>query len=300
MTTQLTVLRSRVLSRTRRLMFATVLMGVAACDYAGPSPTAPSLSEGVTPPASAGATRSPVVATPPPSLAPQPTIDPAWVTRAALWCGEGPTFPPEALLSLGAEFGIDGAADALRDTILHSSSPEAPLPANGWRRVWDAADQVLFIAPGAKLPWAQILVVPSTSGWVPRTYGECQMQVAFPAGLGRADWSVDPAFPPPDATTTDLHLLAVETACASGRSPQGRIASPLVLDGLQGITVVISVRSLPGPQDCVGNPPVRVLVHLPSALGTRSLLDGGAFPARPVWPWSSGSTGGASAICRSA
>ena len=236
------------------------------------------------PPASAGATRSPLGPTPTPGISPQPSIDPTWVTRAALWCGEGPTFPPEALLYVGAEFGIDDAAKALRETILHLSSPEAPLPANGWRRVWEAADQILFIAPGAKLPWAQVLVVPSTSGWVPRTYGECHMQVAFPAGVARADWSLDPAFPPLDATTRDLHLLAVETACASGRSPQGRIASPLVLDGLQAITVVLAVQSLPGPQDCVGNPPVKVLVQLPSALGGRSLLDGSLFPARLVWP----------------
>lgn len=266
-------------------MLLAVLVTVGACKSSGPSPEVSSgPSERVTPPASAGATRSPLVPTSTPSLTPQPTIDPAWVTRAALWCGEGPTFPPEALLYLGAEFGIDGAADALRDTILHSSSPEAPLPANGWRRVWDAADQVLFIAPGAKLPWAQLLVVRSTSGWTARTFGECRMQVAFPTGLARAEWSLDPAFPPPDATTRDLHLLAVETACASGRSPQGRIASPLVLDGLQAITVVLAVQSLPAPQDCVGNPPVSVLVQLPSVLGARSLLDGGLFPARPVWP----------------
>ena len=272
-------------SRTRRLMFLAVLVGVAACNYAVPSPKAsPRPTEGVTPPASAWATPSRLAPTPTPSLTPQPTIDPAWVTRSALWCGEGPRFPPEGLLYLGAEFGIDGAADALRDTILNSSSPEAPLPANGWRRVWDAADEVLFIAPGARLAWAQVLVVPSTSGWTPRTFGECQMQVAFPTGIARADWSLDPAFPPPDATTRELHLLAVETACASGRSPQGRIESPLVVEGLQSIIVVIGVRSLPGLQDCVGNPALSVLVQLPSALGARSLLDGGVFPARPVWP----------------
>ena len=134
-------------------MLLAVLVGVGACKSSGPSSeVTPGPSERVTPPASAGATRSPLGPTPTPGISPQPSIDPTWVTRAALWCGEGPTFPPEALLYVGAEFGIDDAAKALRETILHSSSPEAPLPANGWRRVWEAADQILFIAPGAKLP----------------------------------------------------------------------------------------------------------------------------------------------------
>lgn len=271
----------------RYLLALTVALGIAACgnpvQTASPIGSQPVAVGSEAPAASSSAlVPTPTVGATP---TPQPTVDPNWITRPALSCGEGPLFPPVALEIAGAEFGFDAAADALRETIRHGSSPESPLPAVGWRRVAESSDEVLFVAPGSeRISWAQVLVVPGGAGWTARTYGECHLQVSLPDGLGRAEWSLDQAWPAPDARTTELHVLILESACAGGRSPEGRIEAPVVLDGATAVTIAIAVRSLPGAQDCIGNPSFAVLVHLPAAIGIRALMDGGDFPPRQVWP----------------
>lgn len=217
------------------------------------------------------------------SAAAPPTFDPEWVARPALWCGEGQRFPPEALSSPGAENWIDGAASELRRTLREDRTPELPLPPTGWYRVADTGLEVLFVARGTALvPWMQVAVYDSGAGWVLRSYGACTLSVSYPDGIGGATWSLDPGSPAPGPESREIHTLIVETACASGKSPEGRILDPLIVHGADSVVIAVAVRPRPGAQDCQGNPAFPLTIVLSEPLGDRVLLDGSAFPPRLV------------------
>jgi hypothetical protein len=48
------------------------------------------------------------------------------------------------------------------------------------------------------------------------------------------------------------------------------------------VEIAVPIRKQLTGQDCQGNPPFPLDVTLPEALGTRTLFDASAFPARPV------------------
>ena len=86
------------------------------------------------------------------------TIDPDWVTRPALTCGDNARlFPPGALAGIGlGELGFDPAAAVLRSTI--ADTPDY-YPDSGWHRVLDTPDGVTFVAAGNReTPWFEITV----------------------------------------------------------------------------------------------------------------------------------------------
>ncbi|MES2209786.1 MAG: hypothetical protein V4515_06325 [Chloroflexota bacterium] len=205
------------------------------------------------------------------------------MTRPALWCGEGLRFPPEAFTFPGAENWIDGAAAELRRTVREDWTPELPLPPTDWYRVADAGLEVLFVARGTALvPWMQVAVYDSGAGWALRSYGACTLSVSYPDGIGGATWSLDPGSPAPGPESREIHTLIVETACASGKSPEGRILDPLIVYGAASVLIAVAVRPRPGAQDCQGNPEVPLTIVLSEPLGDRVLLDGSAFPPRLV------------------
>lgn len=251
----------------------------------GPSPTPastgdPSASE---PPGTSGepsASEPPGASGPPP-----PSFDPAWVTRPALWCGDGLRFPPEAITRglAGAENWIDGAAAELRRIVREEATPESPLPLSGWFRVADAGSEILFVARGtAEVPWVQVAVATEGNGWTVAAYGQCHLGVSYPDGITGATIRLDPAFPLPAGDTWEVHVLITETACASGTSPEGRVLDPLVVYNADTVAVAIAVRHREGGQDCQGNPEFPVSIVLTEPLGDRVLVDGGQFPPRPL------------------
>ena len=99
--------------------------------------------------------------------------------------------------------------------------------------------------------------------------------------FGPATWALDPAFPPPDPTARDLHILVWERACASGKPTTGRMSETLIMVGPTSVTITIDVRPLAGAQDCPGPPGTPATVTLPEPLGSRTLLDGGNNPPAP-------------------
>jgi hypothetical protein len=81
-----------------------------------------------------------------------------------------------------------------------------------------------------------------------------------------ADWSL--RFEP-TPSAMELHLLVRERACASGRSPEGRI-SVNVDETDERIALSVGVSRLPGDeQTCPGNPSFPLVVRLSSPLGAR-------------------------------
>jgi hypothetical protein len=139
--------------------------------------------------------------------------------------------------------------------------------ANGWYAAW---------WPGHARPSA-IVAVDDRSlvvGSVETPNGEVNGE------MGAASWWLDPKAPPPTASSTSIRGFVVEEACASGRSPEGRVEGPLVDLSETAVTVIFGVRHLPGGQDCQGNPALPVTFQLPEPLAERTLLDGNAVPPR--------------------
>ena len=114
--------------------------------------------------------------------------------------------------------------------------------------------------------------------------GQCEPRVVTSPGLGPADWWPDPREAQPDSDSTELVVLVLENGCASGTSPIGRIADPVVTYDAASVTVAIGVRRPQGDQTCPGNPAVAFTVHLTEPLGTRELLDGSHAPPRAPRP----------------
>ena len=98
--------------------------------------------------------------------------------------------------------------------------------------------------------------------------------------LGAASWWLDPEAMAPTPDSVSIHALVLEEACASGKTPEGRIEGPLVNLSETAVTITIGVRPLPGTQDCQGNAPFPFAFNLPEPLAGRTLLDGGEVPPR--------------------
>jgi hypothetical protein len=97
---------------------------------------------------------------------------------------------------------------------------------------------------------------------------------------GSATWWVDTGVLRLAPETTVVKAFLVEGACASGQSPQGRIADPVIEYRADAVVVTFTVAPLPGNQDCQGNPEFPVEITLSEPLGSRTLLDGGSTPPR--------------------
>ena len=95
-----------------------------------------------------------------------------------------------------------------------------------------------------------------------------------------ARWWLDPAVPPPGPDATSIAALIQEEACASGRSPKGRVLEPQLFSSSDAILVTVWVRDQVGGQDCQGNPTFPLEISLTEPLGERRLLDGSEVPPR--------------------
>ena len=101
---------------------------------------------------------------------------------------------------------------------------------------------------------------------------------SMPAGFGPATWALDPAFPVPDANTSELHLLVWESACSGGAPATGRISPPVVVVGPANVTITLGVRGLEVPPGyavtCPGPPGTPAILRVPEPLGSRELQHG--------------------------
>ena len=88
-----------------------------------------------------------------------------------------------------------------------------------------------------------------------------------------ASWRLDPSFAP-RASSTEIPILVLEAACASGRPTTGRMEVEVAYSA-SSVTIGIKVKPLGGDQDCqaVQTPYV---VGLREPLGDRELVDANA------------------------
>jgi hypothetical protein len=200
-----------------------------------------------------------------------------------LTCGSDLAFHPSLLATAGrAETDADAAAEALRVEIAGSAS-ELDLPRAGWVRVAQLADRVQFVSPDRNGDgWLVVGLILRDGRWSLDVMGECQPEILLPAGVSRAEWRLDPAFPPPAVGDRTVRILINERACSGGSSPEGRVLPPIIAPSPTAMTIAILVTNIPGGNDCPGNPDFAMKVDLPEPLGGRPLLDGAVFPPRDV------------------
>jgi hypothetical protein len=252
-----------------------VAMVVAGCSQTPvPSPSSTAVESGPPRPSQPDASQS--IASIPPDTT--PTIDPAIAQGVTLTCGDGPNFAAELLLDAGqAEIATDSASAALAEIL---KGPDgAGLPSSGWHRVISTPNSVMFVAPDGA-GWSMVQLTATATGWFLDLSGACSMSPALPEGVGKASWWIDPAAGSPDADATFVSAFVLEEACASGKSPAGRVLPPVIAASDTAISVLIAVRKRPGGQDCPGNSPLAIKVDLGEAIGDRKLLDAGEFPPR--------------------
>jgi len=266
----------------RGLVRAAILLalGAGACaapplPISSPSPTATPFEPTLVPGGSV-----PSVLEPSAPATPTPTIDPTLARGTTVRCTpDGFPFPGELLLQPArAELGTDAAAAQLR-SVIAGSAPENGLPATGWTRIDASPTHVLFVARSAD-GWSQVALLLGPAGWTSDLEGSCHLRPVLPPGVGWAAWWVDPKAGAPAADGTTVDALLLEEACASGKTPAGRVVGPAFLEDAQRVIVTFGVKPRNGDQDCPSNPPFAFQFTLRSPLAGRALLDGGVFPPR--------------------
>lgn len=213
----------------------------------------------------------------------------------------GPSVPPVLLVTCGFRaypgLGIDGpVVDPRGDDDTAARLGQA---IDKWHEEFPGADEAEWRLAGsdetgslylgrtdemAEGAWISIEVRPRDDGTWGSNIGECTPRRVISADLGTADWWLDPALPVPGADATELHILLMERACASGRPPDGRVAEPEVRYSSEAVAIAIGVQRAPGDQGCPGNPAVPATIALAEPLGGRTLLDGSYLPPRAATP----------------
>jgi hypothetical protein len=208
---------------------------------------------------------------------------------ASLTCGDR-TFPAAGLTApTGAEKAPGPEFDALRAAIARFGDNFPGSTTWTWQLAGRDGGGAIFLSKttddtGTTI-WNSIEVSSDASGWKPTGMGGCVPRVVLSAELGPATWALDPAFPAPAATTTQLHILVWELACSGGSPATGRISAPAVQYAATSVTITLGVRPLqiaPGTAvTCPGPPGTPATMTLAEPLGNRTLLDGGLVPPAP-------------------
>ena len=119
---------------------------------------------------------------------------------------------------------------------------------------------------------------PGRNGWIwagaSGGGARCDVRRRLPAGVGQVDWALDPAFPTPDAASTELHVLVTESSCTGGSELGDRLLGPDVEVTADAVRIVFGAIPLVGDQSCPSNPSTAVTIELDEPLGDRAIIDG--------------------------
>lgn len=194
-------------------------------------------------------------------------------------CGGRP-FPASLLEDPDAEGVPDDMVEDFAAVVQFWRSEFPGLERLRWRMAHRDDSSAEFIARRDS-GWVSLTLEHDGGGWTPAGAGECRPEPAT-EGAGRATWWLDPAYAAPGPEATELHILVMEQACASGQPAFGRITAPQAVYTADTLTLTVSVHTVGGT--CPSNPPTPATVVLPQPLGERALLDGGRHPPAPPAP----------------
>jgi hypothetical protein len=204
--------------------------------------------------------------------------------------GPDGTYPPDTPVQCGGvsfELGdleaptpradVDPGLAAVLDDWL--SGPEGSFwPQEGWLLLRADDESADFVHIGTDVSFVSAEMGRNGWIWAGASGGEvCDVVRLLPPGYGAVDWELDPSFPRPDPTATEIHLLATELGCTSGSELGDRLLGPQVVETDDAVRIVVASIALTGSQTCPGNPPTAVTVTLDAPLGDRSLVDGRAI-----------------------
>ena len=131
--------------------------------------------------------------------------------------------------------------------------------------------------------YATVELVRRDDAWAAQSWGGCDILVSAP-GFGSATTQLDPD-QRPDPSSTTLHLVINERACASGQAPTDREVQPVVIESDTRIEITTLVEPVRGDVDCPGNPWFPVTVELDQPIGTRTVIDMQTPPGTErTWP----------------
>lgn len=197
-------------------------------------------------------------------------------------CEFGPFFPASALDTappLIEDSDVPEVADAIA-SFLTGGEGEAGWPQQNWRVLEVVPeDRVQLVHPGdAAAPHLAFMSASWEDGlwrWsgagIP---GSCALMLEPDDASGTVEWVLDPAGPAPDASSTEVTLLATEQGCASGQPMGDRLNPPNVSMTADAVLIELNSRLPEGDaQTCPGNPSQSVVVTLPEPLGDRELRD---------------------------
>lgn len=186
---------------------------------------------------------------------------------------------------------IDAALEALERTAgmdtpmgLHPGAPEPEV------RILAETPEQMTVAAG---DWDEsgtahgqggsvIYLNKAGAGWKVVGWGDCRLVPALPSGLGWANLTFDGQAP--DSATKEIRFEVTERSCSSGRDPGPFLQEPVIVETDRSVTVYWTARLPTAAQECPGNPSAPRTIVLERPLGDRELLDGSAWPARPVKP----------------
>lgn len=126
------------------------------------------------------------------------------------------------------------------------------------------------------------LVIVAACGTTTPSVAPSEPPSAPPAAVAAsATWWVDATLIPLAPETTEIKGFVMETACASGQSPGGRVSEPVIEYTPEAVTVTFTIAPPQGDaHNCPSNPEFPIEVTLTEPLGERTLLDGGSTPPR--------------------
>jgi protein-tyrosine phosphatase len=191
-------------------------------------------------------------------VGPPPLLDPGDPAAGALL---------KYLTALAAPKGVSRALPK------RGAPAEAPSLA-GWRLLARDGGEVLF---GRGAPPQLLLVTlrknPLRRSWTCVRSGVARPLRATREGIRASSWRLDPTYElrPED---TELRLLMIEQAFASGQSAEGRMLAPDLYRDDEELVLRMFVTPRPGYQTATRNPETPVRVALSEPLGQRRLIDG--------------------------
>jgi hypothetical protein len=218
--------------------------------------------------------------------APEP-VEPGSPLDAIRLPGEDGTYPPDTPVScsefrfeLGDLQNLTPIADlepglrSVVDSWLAGPAGQS-WPQAGWTLLSSDSDLAFFIQIDGEAV-SSVVAEMGPNGWIwagATLSFRCDVRLLLPDGVGEVEWVLDPDAPPPDASSTQLRLLATERSCASGQEMGERLLGPQVVETDDAVLIALGVIPQPGAQACPGNPSTPVVVDLAAPLGDRAIRD---------------------------
>jgi hypothetical protein len=83
-------------------------------------------------------------------------------------------------------------------------------------------------------------------------------------------------------TSRSIAILVYDWQCHGWSPPTGRVAHPFLTADAESVSIAFVVAPPTEDTTCPFGEPLRAMLELPEPIGDRRLLDGGAYPERPV------------------